>query len=75
MLRHLKSVNDAILKFCLIAPSTAEPFKPFRIEEEMTAFDTAFPPLPQQEAVSLPEPRSEGGVLKGIARARYGKEE
>ncbi|HLK56836.1 MAG TPA: DUF1992 domain-containing protein [Chthonomonadaceae bacterium] len=74
VLRHYKSVNDGILKFCLIAPSTAEPLTPFRIEQEMRAFDEVFPPLEQQEAVTLPETRPEG-ALKGIARARYQENE
>lgn len=71
MLRHLKSVNNSILKFCLIAPATAAPFAPYKIEPEMNAFDAAFPPLEGQAPLALPDARSESSRLKGLARARY----
>lgn len=68
--RRLKGVNSSILKFSLMAPSTAAPFTPYRIDEEMAAFDEAFPPLQHQPAVVLREPERES-TLRGIARARY----
>lgn len=44
-LRRLKGVNTSILKFNLLAPSTATVYTPYKIEEEMARFDAEFPPL------------------------------
>ncbi len=71
-LRRLKSVNSSILKFSLMAPSTAQPFTPHKIDEEMAAFDAEFPPLPQHPHVEPPaDNRAEDSRLRGVARTRY----
>ena len=72
-LRRLKSVNTSILKFSMLAPSTAAPFFPYRIETEMAEFDAEFPPLPQQPAVEVtPEPDAERQArIRAIARGQY----
>ena|SRR5579871_800393 len=70
-LRRLKSVNTSILKFSILAPSTVQPFVPYKIEQEMAAFDAEFTPLAQAAPAVLPEAPPETGGLKGIARARY----
>ncbi len=69
-LRRLKSVNTSILKFSMMAPSTAPGYSPYRIEREMAEFDAAFPILEQAKdlPVKLPEPESK---LKNLARTRY----
>lgn len=70
--RRLKSANDLILKLSLLAPTTVQPPNPFRIKEEMAAFDEAFPPLPQQSEIVIEAPRTEKvSHLKGAARERY----
>jgi hypothetical protein len=72
-LKRLKSVNTSILKFSMLAPSTAAPFFPYRIEVEMQEFDAEFAPLPQQPAVTVAsEPAPEAaGKLRAIARGQY----
>lgn len=78
-LRRLKSVNTAILKFSMLAPTTAQSFFPYRIEAEMATFDAAFPPLEMQSAAlesnGLPSDAQsksrEKSTLKAIARERY----
>ena len=71
-LRRLKSVNTGILKLSLIAPSTVQPGKPYKVDQEMEAFDTEFPPL---HGVSSSTPdasvREANSQLRGIAKERY----
>jgi DnaJ homolog subfamily C member 28 len=70
-LRRLKSVNTGILKLNLMAPSTVQPGIPYKIEAEMAAFDTEFPPLEGvTPSASLPSQTSESQI-RGVARARY----
>ena len=42
-LRLLKSLNSSILKFTLVAPSTAKPICSFKIPSEMAEFDADVP--------------------------------
>ena len=61
-----------ILKLSLLAPTTVQPPNPFRIKEEMAAFDEAFPALPQQSEIVVETPKPERvSHLKGAARERY----
>lgn len=69
-LRHLKSVNTSILKFLLAAPSSAQPFTPYKIEVEMESFDADFPTRTPQVPFTEVELEEESR-LKSIARARY----
>jgi hypothetical protein len=69
-LRRLKHYNTSVLKFCILAPSTAAPFRSLKVEAEMEAFDAQFPTLAQQPEVAVPEAQKEN-VTKNIARARY----
>ena len=71
-LRQLKSVNVFILKFSMVAPSTAAPLFPYKITQEMEAFDVLFPPLPQQPEVMVEETHS-NSVLRTLARSQYKK--
>jgi hypothetical protein len=70
-LRRLKGVNTSILKFNIVAPSTATVYTPYKIEEETARFDAEFPPLAQAPTAQLGESPQQDSVLKGIARARY----
>lgn len=71
-LRLLKSVNTGILKLSLTAPSTVQPGKPYKVDQEMEAFDAEFPPLhgvsPSTPNASAREANSQ---LRGIAKERY----
>ena len=69
-LRRLKHFNTSVLKFSILAPSTAAPFRSLKVEAEMEAFDALFPTLDQQPEVSVPEAPKEN-VTKNLARARY----
>jgi DnaJ homolog subfamily C member 28 len=72
-LKRLKSVNTSILKFSMLAPSTAAPFFPYRIEAEMAEFDAVFAPvaeLPPVEVVLEPASESQGH-LRAVARGHY----
>lgn len=69
-LRRLKHFNTSVLKFSILAPSTAMPFRSLKIEMEMEAFDAQCPTLAQQPEVSLPNSQKEN-VTKNLARARY----
>jgi hypothetical protein len=71
-LRGLKSVNTSILKFNLVAPSTAPVFTPYKLEAEMAAFDADFPTYTPQVPVAEVELPHESG-LRRLARARYQK--
>ena len=42
-LKLLKSVNNSVLKFTLVAPSTAQPIPTYRVEAEMAVFDADIP--------------------------------
>lgn len=70
-LRRLKGVNTSILKFNILAPSTATVYTPYKIEEEMARFDAEFPPLERVETPVLEEEAQQESLIKGIARARY----
>ena len=71
-LRRLKSANNTILKLSLLAPTTVQPPSPFRIADEMEAFDRNFPPLPQQAEIETAAPQEEKrSVLRSAARERY----
>ena len=55
-LKLLKSLNSSILKFTLIAPSTAQPMRSYKVEAEMAAFDLDVPahgPLDAQAGAAL----------------------
>jgi len=71
-LHHLKSVNNSILKFCMSAPSTSQPFSPYNVPEEMRNFDTAIP-APETMTIELQveavSPRRSS--LQSTARALY----
>lgn len=70
--RRLKNVNTTILKLSMMAPSTVQPVAPYKLKEEIEAFDEAFPPLPHGIEVAVaPEPASEEGRLRSLARTRY----
>ncbi len=69
-LRRIKHYNTSVLKFSILAPSTAAPFRSLKVEVEMDAFDAQFPTLLQQPKVSAPEAPKEN-VTKNLARARY----
>jgi DnaJ family protein C protein 28 len=69
-LRRLKNVNTAILKFTMMAPSTAPAYPSYKIDREMAEFDQAFPTL--EQAKNLPPPTVESeSKLRNIARERY----
>jgi DnaJ family protein C protein 28 len=72
-LRHLKSLNTSILNFSILAPSTAQPFRSYKIDAEMAAFDAEFPSFAPHASVPAPtaETADETGGLKTIARMRY----
>ncbi len=67
--KKLKTVNTLILKLSLIAPSTVAPMKSYKIEAEMKAFDTDFPPLTGQEIREISADNE--STLKALARERY----
>jgi DnaJ family protein C protein 28 len=72
-LKRLKGVNTFILKFSMMAPSTAAPFFPYRIEAEMAEFDAEFAPaadLPRVE-VAPETPAEQPGRLRAVARGQY----
>ena len=71
-LRRVKDVNTLILKLSMMAPSTVQPPRPYKVETEMERFDAEFPPLPQQNsnAATLPETKKEN-PLRGLAREQY----
>ncbi len=70
-LRRLKNYNTSVLKFCLIAPSTVEPFVPFRIDAEMASFDAEFTQLELRPEVCINEAEERPGKIKGLARTHY----
>jgi DnaJ homolog subfamily C member 28 len=72
-LQRLKSVNTSILKYCMSAPQTAEPFSPYNIEKEMKRYDEEIaPPRVALEApVTGPKP---GGLLRLAALSKYRKQ-
>jgi len=69
-LRRIKHFNTSVLKFSILAPSTAAPFRSLKVDVEMEAFDADFPTLQQQPEVVVPEAPKEN-VTKNLARARY----
>lgn len=69
-LRRLKHFNTSVLKFSILAPSTAAPFRSLKVDAEMEAFDAQFPTLDQQPEISVAESPKEN-VTKNLARARY----
>jgi len=69
-LRRIKHFNTSVLKFSILAPSTATPVRSLKVETEMEAFDAQFPALPQQPKVAVPEASKEN-VTQNLARARY----
>ena len=69
--RRLKEVNTMILKFTMMAPASATPFVPYKLAEEMAAFDAEFPPLENQLEVALPEEPKEKTGVRSLAYARY----
>ncbi|HLV82082.1 MAG TPA: DUF1992 domain-containing protein [Chthonomonadaceae bacterium] len=71
--RRLKEVNTLILKFTMLAPSSATPFLPYKLAEEMAAFDAEFPPLENQPEVTLPEESKERTGVRSLAYADYAR--
>jgi len=69
-LRRIKHFNTSVLKFSILAPSTAAPFRSLKVDAEMEAFDAEFPTLAQQPSVTVSETPTEN-VTKNLARARY----
>jgi hypothetical protein len=69
-LRRIKHFNTSVLKFSILAPSTATPFRSLKVDEQMAEFDAQFPTLAQQPEVPVPEAPKEN-VAKNLARARY----
>ncbi len=69
-LRRLKRCNSSILKFSILAPSTAAPFHGIKVDAEMETFDASFPTLAQLPILPAPETPTEN-VMKNMARARY----
>lgn len=69
-LRRLKHFNTSVLKFSIIAPSTASPFHSLKVDAEMEAFDAEFPPLARQPEITAQEAPREN-VARNLARARY----
>ncbi len=69
-LRRIKHFNTSVLKFSILAPSTAAPFRSLKVDPEMEAFDAEFPTLQQQPEVTVPQAPKEN-VTKNLARARY----
>ena len=69
-LRLLKSVNTSILKFTIVAPSTAQPIASYKVDSEMALFDQDVP----CRAPNVPVPnigeQSEGRLRKAAA-AKY----
>jgi hypothetical protein len=68
-LRKLKGVNTSILKFCMTAPSTAQPLIPYRIDAEMESFDADFPAPEVQTPLPVVEERP--SKLRVLARLHY----
>ncbi|HZT43530.1 MAG TPA: DUF1992 domain-containing protein [Chthonomonadaceae bacterium] len=69
--RRLKEVNTMILKFTMMVPTSATPFIPYKMAEEMAAFDAEFPPLEHQPEVALPEEPKERAGVRSLAYAAY----
>jgi hypothetical protein len=69
-LRRLKHFNTSVLKYSILAPSTAAPFRSLKIDTEMETFDAQFLPLERQPEVSVAASPQEN-VTKNLARARY----
>lgn len=69
--RRLKNLNTLILKFSVMAPSTAQHFRPYKIDAEMAAFDAEFARLAQQPEVDVPPESSEPTPLYLLARTQY----
>jgi len=72
-LEHLKSVNTTILKYCMTAPSTAEPFTPYNISVEISRFDELAPgPDSSPDAATQPaQDSANNGALRLAARFLY----
>lgn len=72
-LEQLKSVNTAILKYCMTAPTTAEPFTPYNISTEMSRYDEFVPgPDASPDAALLPvQSAAKNGTLRIAARFLY----
>lgn len=69
-LKLLKNVNDSILKYSLIAPSTAEPFRSYKIQDEMAGLDADFPSHSAHPVGSELESREES-VRRILTRTLY----
>ena len=70
---RLKSVNTSILKYCMCAPQTAEPFTPYSIEKEMRLYDEQI--APPQVALEPPaQEQKKSGLLRLAALSRYRKQ-
>ena len=69
-LRLLKSVNSSILKFTLVAPSTAQPLASIKVDAEMAAFDSDVPAHVPPDATADAGAQSES-QLRVAARAMY----
>ena len=72
-LAALKRVNTDILKRNLMPPAVQRVHVPYRIEEEMVRFDTAFPALPGQADAARPNVANDDreGKLRSWAHGRY----
>ncbi len=71
-LRRLKSVNTSILKFCMCAPQTADPFTPYSITREMQNYDERVA-VPETAPPTTNEGQNRSGLLRLAALAKYQK--
>ena len=71
VLKHLKSVNTSILKFSLVAPSTASAFRTYKVEEEMENFDRNFTYRTPQTDLPEPELTQEEPKIRLRAKSLY----
>jgi hypothetical protein len=69
-LRLLKSLNTSILKFTLVAPSSAKPISSVKVEAEMAAFDSDVPAHVPYESTMDHNATSESR-LRSSARLQY----
>lgn len=69
-LQALKSLNSAILKFTIVAPSTAKAIGTYKIDAEMAAYDGDMPPRVTVPVIPSAEAGSES-TLRAAMRTKY----